>query len=168
MTFRSPLSVRRGGLAGVFVYLKLSEGYTRGMETPTFGGETEEQPERSVRQEKMELADEVVADILTETLARVSERMKEQKTVSLQGREFSILDARDERLAREQLTTADLRARLEQAREKGDYYLQEELEALAHFSQLREDVTVHSAEITRRYPKSAELLLSNDEHRDTP
>ena len=137
------------------------------METPSFEGETENPPAGG-RQEKMELADAEVVEAIKQTLLRVSERMKEQKTVSLQGREYTIDDAYDERLAREQLTTQDLQAQSEQAGERGDYYLQKEFAALAEFSRLKENVTAQSAHIARSYPQGAKFLIRDDDNRDTP
>lgn len=137
------------------------------METPHFGVERQEQPERSARKEKMELADGVVATILQETFARVEQEMAEQKEVSLKGREYPIVDEYDRRLAREQLTTAHLEAQLAQARERNDHYLEKELAALVEFARLKENVTVHSAHIAQSYPRSAELLIPNDYDRNS-
>lgn len=124
----------------------------------------------SSRQEKIERADEVIAQKLQEMAARVRERMEQHKTVSLQGREYTIEGSYDERLAREQLMSAEIERELEQARAQEDYYLEKQLAEILAFSQLKQDVTARSAYISLNMPNSAEFLLTDDEHehRDTP
>ena len=138
------------------------------METPKFEeGEVLEQPERSVRQEKKERADRMSLNILHEILDTVEEEMKEVRTIHFAGREYSIEDSYDLQLAREQHIVAHLEARLGQAREENDYYLEQALAQLHTFEELNASVITHSAELHRSYPQSAEFLIHDGEHRDT-
>lgn len=132
--------------------------------------EKELQPEALERKDKIQAADQEAAHILEDFLARVEEELAEHKTVSLQGREYPMVDEYDTRLAREQLLTGHLEARLEQEQEKEEpnYYLQKALGSLIEVSKWSEGLIVRSAELARTYPKSAELVLPDDEHRDTP
>jgi len=146
------------------------------METPKFGNEipspieAELQPEISERKEKIREADEQSSAILEELLIRVEGELAEHSTVSLHGREYLMIDEYDTRLAREQLLTGHLQARLEQEqlKENPDYYVQKALGNLLEVSKWSEGLIVRTAELARTYPKSAELVVSDDEHRDTP